>query len=309
MELRQLRYFVKLAETLNFSAASKELFITQSTLSHQILQLENELQQPLFLRNSHEVSLTEAGQTLLPLAKETLMSADNCRLRLEELKNVLGGELNIGVTFSFASIMAETVTTFLRQHPNVKMNVTQSTMAQLIAQLENHELDFVLAFKPTISNPKIESRVLFRHRLAAIVNEKHALASRDTITLEELQRYDLALPKRGTQARNAFRNAIADHDYHYKIKVEMNTVYLLFRLVRESNYVTILSESTVIGEYGLKAIPIVDTDVPDKQMQGCIHLLKNVHVKNATKEFIRMLSESSNISIRKLGFGKSRTLL
>ncbi len=295
MELRQLRYFTKLAETLNFSSAAKELFITQSTLSHQILQLEKELQQPLFLRNSHEVSLTEAGQTLLPLAKDTLMSADYCRLRLDELKNVLGGELNIGVTFSFASIMAETVTAFLRLHPNVKMNVTQSTMAELIEQLENHELDFVLAFKPTLSNPKIESQVLFHHRLAAIVNERHALAHRDSITLEELQRYDLALSRRGTQARNAFRNAIADHDYHYKVKVEMNTVYLLFRLVRESNYVTVLSESTVVGEHGLKAIPIVDTDQPDKQMQGCIHLLKSTHVKNATKEFIRMLRESSNM--------------
>ena len=260
MELRQLKYFVKLAETLNFSMAAKELFITQSTLSHQILQLENDFQQPLFLRNSHEVSLTEAGETLLPLAKETLMSADNCLLRLDELKHLVGGELNIGVTFSFASIMAETVTAFLRKYPHVKMNVTQSTMAELIAQLENHEFDFVLAFRPTVANPKIESRVL-------------ALASRTTITLEELQRYDLALTRRGTQARSAFRHTIADHDYHYKIKVEMNTVYLLFRLVRESNYVTILSESTVVGENGLKAIPITDTDTPDKEMQGCIHLL------------------------------------
>ena len=281
MELRQLKYFVKLAETLNFSMAAKELFITQSTLSHQILQLENDFQQPLFLRNSHEVSLTEAGETLLPLAKETLMSADNCLLRLDELKHLVGGELNIGVTFSFASIMAETVTAFLRKYPHVKMNVTQSTMAELIAQLENHEFDFVLAFRPTVANPKIESRVLFHHRLAAIVNEHHALASRTTITLEELQRYDLALTRRGTQARSAFRHAIADHDYHYKIKVEMNTVYLLFRLVRESNYVTILSESTVVGENGLKAIPIVDTDTPDKEMQGCIHLLKTPRSSSA----------------------------
>ena len=280
MELRQLKYFAKLAETLNFSMAAKELFITQSTLSHQILQLENDLQQPLFLRNSHEVTLTEAGQALLPLAKETLTAADNCLLRLDELKYLVGGELNIGVTFSFASIMAETVTAFLRKYPHVKMNVTQSTMAELISQLENHEFDFVLAFKPSVANPKIESRVLFHHRLAAIVNEHHALASHQNITLEELQRYDLALTRRGTQARSAFRHAIADLDY--QIKVEMNTVYLLFRLVRESNYVTILSESTVVGEQGLKAIPIIDTDTPDKQMLGCIHLLKNAYVKIST---------------------------
>ena len=293
MELRQLKYFLRLAETLNFSTAAKDLFITQSTLSHQIQQLENELNQPLFQRNSHEVTLTEAGQTLLPLAQETLRSADNCMLRMEELSSVMGGELKIGVTFSFASIMAETVTAFLRQYPHVKMNVTQSTMAELIEQLTNHELDFVLAFKPTKPNPKVESRVLFHHRLAAIVNERHALASRNTITLEELQRYDLALTRQGTQARSAFDRTVAQFDYHYKIKVEMNTEYLLFRLVRESNYVTVLSESTVVYEDGLKAIPIIETDTPENEMQGCIHLLKNAYVKNSTKEFIRMLGEST----------------
>ena len=88
MELRQLSYFIKLAETLNFSTAARELFITQSTLSHQILQLEREFDQALFLRNSHEVSLTEAGEQLLPLAKATVRSADHCRSRLEELKNL-----------------------------------------------------------------------------------------------------------------------------------------------------------------------------------------------------------------------------
>ena len=123
MELRQLKYFVQLSKTLNFSTAAKELFITQSTLSHQILQLENELGQPLFHRNSHEVMLTEAGQTLLPLAMQTILDADNCLQRLDELKNLMSGELNIGVTFSFACIMAETLTAFLRRYPNVKVNV------------------------------------------------------------------------------------------------------------------------------------------------------------------------------------------
>ena len=292
MEIRQLRYFVKLAETLNFSTAAKELFITQSTLSHQILQLENELQQPLFLRNSHEVSLTEAGHTLLPLAKETLHSADNCLLRLEELKNLTGGELNIGVTFSFAAIMAETVTAFLRRYPHVKVNVTQSTMIELMAQLENHELDFVLAFKPSVANPKIDSQILFHHRLAAVVSERHALAGRDSITFDELQSYDLVMSRKGTQARNVFDASVAGKDYQYRIKVEMNMVYLLFKLLRESNYVTVLSESTVAYERGLKAIPIVDHDAKEKQMEGCIHLLKNAYIKKSSKEFIHMLSES-----------------
>lgn len=295
MELRQLKYFLHVAETLNFSLAARELFITQSTLSQQILQLECDLDQPLFLRNSHEVTLTEAGQTLVPLARETIQAAENCQLRLDDLKNMMGGELNIGVTFSFASIMAETLTAFLRRYPHVKVNVTQSTMADLMERLSHHEFDFVLAFKPTHANPRIESRVLFHHRLAAIVNKKHALAKRKSITLEELQRYDLALTRKDTQARDAFERNIADTDYHYRVKVEMTTVYLLFRLVRESNYVTVLSESTAVGEPDLRAIPIADTDTPENEMQGAIHLLKSSYVKNSAREFVRMLSDSTSI--------------
>ncbi len=71
MELRQLKYFVKTAETLNFSEAAKASFVTQSTLSQQIKQLEQELDTALFVRDSHSVVLTESGAQLLPYAKQT----------------------------------------------------------------------------------------------------------------------------------------------------------------------------------------------------------------------------------------------
>ena len=72
MELRQLKYFVKVAETLNFSEAAKSLFVTQSTLSQQIKQLEQDLDSQLLTRSSHSVSLTEAGEELLPYARKVL---------------------------------------------------------------------------------------------------------------------------------------------------------------------------------------------------------------------------------------------
>ena len=103
------------------------------------------------------------------------------------------------------------------------------------------------------------------------------------------------MTKKGTQARSAFERAIAQTDYSFRIKVEMNTVYLLFRLIRESNYVTLLSESTVVAEQGLKAIPITDTDTPEKQMHGCIHQLKNAYVKRAAREFFNLLKENSSV--------------
>ena len=317
MELRQLKYFLRVAETLNFSVAARDLFITQSTLSQQILNLEHELDQQLFERNSHEVLLTEAGQMLVPLARECIYDADTLLLRVQELKQMLTGELNIGVTFSFSSMIAETMADFLRKYPKVKLNVCYASMTELINKLQRHELDLVLAFKPTEQNAHIESRVLFDNRLAAIVNDQHPLASKKSVTLQELEKFCLVLPAIGMQARNAFEQLIAAKDCHLrvkaasergqsddcigsaeherlrlKIKAEVSQVSLLFKLVHQTSYVTILAESTVINEAGLRAIPI---EAPSNHMQGCIHTLKDAYQKPSAREFIQMLSQSTAI--------------
>ena len=88
MEIRHLKYFVKIAETLNFSEAAKSLFITQSTLSQQIRQLEQEVNAQLFERNNHNVRLTEAGEELLPYARRTLQASQACLDRVQDLRDM-----------------------------------------------------------------------------------------------------------------------------------------------------------------------------------------------------------------------------
>ena len=78
MELRQLKYFVKVAELLSFSEASRQLNITQSTISQQIKQLEDELQVSLLIRTSHGVTVSDMGKAFLPQAKRTLREAESC---------------------------------------------------------------------------------------------------------------------------------------------------------------------------------------------------------------------------------------
>ena len=123
MELRQLKYFVKVAETLNFSEAAKVLNVTQSTLSQQVKQLETEIGTQLLLRSSHSVALTEAGNELLPLARQTLHKAQLCTERINDLNNLLTGTLNIGVTYSFSPILTETLVSFMKMYPRIKLNI------------------------------------------------------------------------------------------------------------------------------------------------------------------------------------------
>lgn len=295
MELRQLKYFVKAAETLNFSEAAKALFITQSTLSQQIRQLENELDTELFHRNSHEMSLTEAGQELLPYATSTIRSAETCLDRIRDLKQLLTGELNIGVTYTFSPILTETVIAFMKRYPQVKLNIYYKSMEELMTMLQKREVDFVLAFKPSEPYENIESHVLFDNRLAAVVHKGHPLAGRSRVSLEELARYDLALPARGLQARGAFDKAMAHYFCRLRVRIELNEANILLKLVRSSNLVTLLSEATTLGEPDLEAIPL---DVPGNEMEGCVHTLKDAYRKSSSVEFIRLLCESNAIRER-----------
>ena len=190
MELRQLKYFAKAAETLNFSDAAKAMNIAQSSLSQQVRQLEEELDVQLFIRNSHSMSLTEAGEEMLPFALQTIHDAETCVDRIHDLKNLSTGSLNIGVTYSFSPILTETVIAFLKIYPHIRLNVIYKPMNELMELLAKHKLDFVLAFKPSRQPADVESHTLFQNRLAAVVSTNHHLASKEKISLKELEKYD-----------------------------------------------------------------------------------------------------------------------
>lgn len=294
MELRQLRYFAKAAETLNFSDAAKCLNIAQSSLSQQIKQLEDELGTQLFIRNSHSIRLTESGDVMLPFALRTIHDAEACADRINDLRKMLTGTLNIGVTHSFSPILTESVISFMKMYPGIKLNIVYKQMNELMDLLSKRDIDFVLAFKPIQSSPDVESHILFQNSLSAIVSSNHPLASKEKVSVAELEKYDLALPSKGLQARNAFDSIISSYN-GFRIRIELNEVGTLLKLVRQTCLVTVLAEDSIYDVRDVKAVPI---DVPDNQMAGCVHILKGTYRKHSMQEFIRILTES--IAVKRL---------
>ncbi len=184
MEIRQLIYFVETTQTLNFSEAAKKLCISQSTLSQQIKQLEAELDEELFFRTSHEVTLTEAGLELLPFARQIVSDINNCQQRFLDLKKIATGCLNIGVTYSFGQILIETICNFTNRYPGIKLNIHYKTMSELTEMLCRRELDFFLAFRSAECNKEIEHQILFNNNLSVIMRSGHPLAQKkDSIIL------------------------------------------------------------------------------------------------------------------------------
>lgn len=295
MELRQLKYFVKSAEYLNFSVAAKHLYITQSTLSQQIKQLEFELGFELFLRNSRHISLTEAGEEFLPFARKTIQDAEDGVQRLHDLQHVKAGKLRVGVTYSLSTVLTEGLLEFMKVYPDIKLEVCYKTVNELLVLLKERELDFILSYKPLFDAPDVDSMPLFENALALVVAKDHPLAVKKRVKLQELADVPLVLPSHDLQARMMLEKLIAGKNVSLSSKLELNETNILLQMVSTGSYSTILSTSAVFGNTRFKAIPIDD---PANIMEASLLRLKGSYQKAAAKEFVKILLDTDAVKRR-----------
>ena len=185
-ELRHLRYFVVVAEELNFSRAATRLHMAQPPLSVAIRQLEQELGTDLFVRTTREVRLTEAGRVLLDGARRTLAEADRA---VTAAKRAGAGELGqLRVAFSW-SVRFETLPALgqaLRaRHPDVELLTQEMWNARMIEALRTGTVDVAVALCPELA-ADVADEVIRAERVVAILAARHPLANEEAIPLGSL---------------------------------------------------------------------------------------------------------------------------
>ena len=291
MEFRQLRYFVKVAELRSFSEASKALFISQSTLSQQIKQLEEELGVDLLVRDSRHVSMSDYGEQYLPYAKQVLKDVDTSAERMNDVRQLKIGTLNVGATYTFCPLLADTVRDYMKKYPGIKLKIYCRSMENLMEMLEHGQLDVALSYKPLQSYDDIDSHILFNSNLCVIAGKDNPVAKKERIRLAELENLPLVLPAKGLQARNAFDSLLYGQNFKFDVRLEINDLSMLLDMVSRTNLVTLLSGATIHSNKDFVAISL---DHPHSEMQGSFHLLKGTYCKNATKEFLKMLVENNS---------------
>lgn len=277
------------AQTGSFSQAAKELFISQSTLSQQIQQLENEVGVKLLERNTRKVTLSEYGQEFLPYAKNLIYDAEACLGSIMDVRNMATGKLVIGVTYTFSSVMVDVLKEFIRDYPGIRLSIRTALMEELMDMLERNEIDLALSYDPGHKYDNIESTELFRSGICVIARDTHPLAQKVSISLEELSRLKLALPVSGMQARDKFDSVLAEKGIKMNIAVEVNDMQILQKLVRDTELVTVFSRNAIKNSVGLKALEIENIQ---GETVGCYHTIKGRYKSIAAREFIRRLRES-----------------
>jgi DNA-binding transcriptional LysR family regulator len=184
-ELRQLRYFVAVAEERNFTRAAARLHIAQQSLSQQIRTLETQLGATLFERSTHGVELTEVGAVLLREARPLLGQAERVVEDVRRAARGEPGELRVGFLSSVANhVMPPVVRAFRNRRPEVTLVTEDVTIASLVAGLREGRLDAGLSRPPLVED--LETEVVLREPVAAVLPEGHPLADRDELTLADL---------------------------------------------------------------------------------------------------------------------------
>lgn len=296
MEIRQLQYFVGIAETGRFSEASKMLFITQSAVSQQIKLLEEELGTQLFIRQPHYVTLTESGRELLPLAKGVLRGVAECHNRIADLKGLLCGTLNIGLTYSLEPYIRETMLTFMSLYPKVKVNAYYKSLSDLLRMLRDHELDIMFSMMPTSPHEFIQSEPLMEYRLAAIMNKTHPLAQKERLSFADLLPHKLILPEKGLRDRNAIESFIHTPTGELNVVALINDVNAIMNILQESNYVTILTEHIIKNNPLLCSVPIEELSKP---LQIYAHFNSTTQRKHSADVFVETLRQSRTLFVSK----------
>lgn len=297
MELRQLKMFVHAAKTLSFSEAARKSCVTQSTLSLNIKQLEDELDITLFDRNNHGVFLTEAGQEMLEYAKKTIRAAEECQQHVSDIKQAKSGTLSIGVTNTFIPMVTQVLSEFSKLYPGIYINLKQSTAGELMKMLHNHDIDMALSYSFTDDPETVESVPLYTDHLAVIIRSNHTLAKNDTVKLNDLTKYNFALPAKNIISRRRLDQLLRDKKISLNIRMEIGMAVPLVHIVSTTNLLTVLSTSSLqaLPMFNLKAVKI---DEEGSDLQACFHTLKGTYRKHAVKEILRLLLE--NVKFHKI---------
>ncbi len=197
MELHQLRYFLAVARTCNFSRAAEQCRVAQPSLSQQIMKLEDELKERLFERTKRDVSLTPAGERFRAHAERILDEVELARDAVGEAGGALRGRVTLGALPTVAPYyLPVRLRAFAAKHPGVEVVVHEDTTAQLVRAVQAKELDVALLSLP-VEGAGLAVEEFFDEDLLVALPAKHALAAKKRLGLDDLECEAFILMKEG----------------------------------------------------------------------------------------------------------------
>ncbi|KQU49385.1 LysR family transcriptional regulator [Rhodococcus sp. Leaf278] len=246
MELRQLEYFVAVAEEANFTRAAARVHISQSGVSAQIRALEKELGAELIDRSGGTATLTTAGQAALTQARATLAAAGSVKQSVDDVAGLLRGSLSIGmVTACTVPPLFDALARFHAAHPGVELALREDNSDRLVASVRAGDLDLALVGIAARSPDGLESTVVIDERIVAAVPPEHPLAAHENATLAQVCAHPIIALPHGTGIRAVFDRDCAGVGLSPSIMLQASAPDAVADLAARGLGVAILSASMI----------------------------------------------------------------
>ncbi|MBY4126945.1 LysR family transcriptional regulator [Rhodococcus fascians] len=260
MELRQLEYFVAVAEEANFTRAAARVHISQSGVSAQIRALERELGAELIDRSGGTATLTTAGQAALPQARATLAAAGSVKQSVDDVTGLLRGSLSVGmVTACTVPPLFDALARFHSAHPGVDLVLQEGNSNQLVADVRSGELDLALVGVASRVPDGLASMVVIDERIVAAVPPMHSLAAHREVTLAHVCEYPIVSLPQGTGIRAVFDRDCAGVGLTPSITLQATAPDAVADLAARGLGVAILSAS-MASSYADRLVSVELTD-------------------------------------------------
>ena len=248
MDLRQLEIVRTVAELGSFTAAARLMNVSQSAVSRQVLLLEEELGEPLFLRLGRKVRLTSAGGALLDLSRRVLSDVRDTTASIVEQQQQLAGTLHLGGGMTvclhvFPALLKE----FRKRHPRVEIKLTTGATPQLLERLRSGALDVGLLTLP-VDGPDLVQVPVMREELLLVMPPSHKLAKLRRIAPADLVGQPWVLFERGSSSRRVIDEMLQREGIRPRIVMETENVEILKALTMIGMGLTVLPYQSLARE-------------------------------------------------------------
>lgn len=241
MELRHLKYFLKLAEELSFVRAADKLFISQPPLSRQIKELETEIGAQLFERNNKRVILTDAGKYYQKEIQELIQNLERINLTTKKISQNQNGEFRIAyVSSTFSGDISKLIQFLSTQYPYVNFRLYEVPTVKQIAALEEGRIDFGVIRAP-LHSPKIDSQLWFKDSFSLVFNQNnYTIASEDELEIVKEATFVFFNKKYAPYFHDALLQICAKYGFNPKVVHESNNISSIIQLVKNGLGISIV---------------------------------------------------------------------
>lgn len=269
--LRQLKVFETVARHGSFTRAAEELYLSQPTVSMQVKQLSEAVEQPLFEQVGKKIHLTDIGKELFSTCKEIFAAWDRFEMTAADLKGLKRGNLRIACVTTGKYFVPRLLGPFCDRYPGVEVQLEVATRDALIERLARNDDDLYVMDSPP-QHFDLESQPFLDNPLIAIAPVNHPLAAKKNITLETLAGERLLMRERGSGTRMATERFFRERGIELKTKMEIGSNEAIKQAVAGGLGVTVMSKWAFSLDPMQSQIAVLDVqEFPIRQSWYLIH--------------------------------------